>query len=305
MNEDVGMLAKFGLAAGTARLIQRRRESRMQRFFHRLAFNVRGTWQLWMPTRRARRRAFPMTLLPVTSTMSLPTLSLGSMSFPPGRHGTMFAQRDGRMMTMVMMAPKTGLARVTDTAREHRGLSLLALGALAAAGLAVLGWQIRSRSSAPTMLGDGQDAGYWQGGGSAPSATQVLEHPNTEARTQSGTWSAMESSSSTPSNATSAMHQDWADMAHDFSEPNLNRPVKVEVQEAGGNTRPLAHGLPLLGIDVGRDGVQIMLGESIDNRMEHDISDPVGMQPISGEDGRQVGLSIQAGDGSTTMLTLA
>ena len=77
------------------------------------------------------------------------------------------------------------------------------------------------------------------------------------------------------------------------------------MQEADGSGHALAHEMPLMGIEVGSAGVQIMLGENLESRMEHDIPNPVALQPVSGEDGRQIGLLIRAADGSTTTLTLA
>lgn len=330
MNKNMSKLARFGLAVGIMRLLNRRRESRVRRLFRRLgpqrSFTARTTRQLSMLARRSSKRLGPQmrTLpligrrfgsrtparrmmqnlplvaglsLPALSALSLPALSLRNMSWMPGRRASVVAQQDGRVM-MVLMAPKAGMTRVVSLARGQRRLPMLGLGAaLALAGLFVFGRQVRSRYSGATMLAEPEpygSMGYRQAGVSsttgAPMAGTMRTERRPEAERRTGA---------------AAGHEDWVILCREFSQANRDRPVNVEVQEAGGNTRALAHEVPLLGVELAAEGVQIMLGETMDNRMEHDIPDPVGLHPIAGENGGQAGLVIHGGDGSTTTLRLA
>ena len=75
--------------------------------------------------------------------------------------------------------------------------------------------------------------------------------------------------------------EDWVSFFNAFSRQYRNRPVTVEVSDPDNPARSLAigHNLPLDGIVVeffgGRaQSIEIILGESIDNRVVHIVSHP-------------------------------
>jgi hypothetical protein len=315
MNKNIGKLARFGLAVGIVRLLNHRREGRVRRLFHRLrrrrSFTARTTRQLSMLARRSSKRLghqvrslplignrrgrsspvrrglqnLPLVAglsLPALSALSVQDLSLRNLPWTSNRRESVVA-RQARRMRMASMA---------SMARNHGWLTLLGLGAaLGLAGLFVFGRQVRARNGAPAMLAEpdeNQRARYRPASGSPAAETQMA------GRTEAGR-----------RQEPAVGQQDWSRFCYDFSQANRGQPVNVEVQDAGGNARALAHEAPLLGVDLGLEGVQIMLGEDIDYRMEHDIPDPAGLQPIADEDGAEMGLVIHARDGSTTTVRLA
>jgi hypothetical protein len=315
MNKHIGKLARFALAVGIVRLLSHRRKGRVMRLFHRLrrrrSFTARSARQLSMLARRSSKRlghqvqSLPLIgnrrgrssrvrrglqNLPRVAGLSLPALSALSVQHLSLRHVPWTSSR--RESVVAQQAGRMRMRSMASMARNHGWLTLLGLGAaLGLAGLFVFGRQVRARNGAPAMmaeLDENQRARYRPASGSPAAETQMAGRTEAVRRQEPAVG-----------------QQDWSRFCYDFSQANRGQPVNVEVQDAGGTSRALAHEALLLGVELGPEGVQIMLGEDIDNRMEHDIPDPAGVQPIADEDGAEMGLVIHARDGSTTTLGLA
>ncbi len=320
MNKTIGKLARIGLVVQIMRLLDRRQESRMQRllrrFERRQSLTTRTTQQLSQLASRTGKqlehqaRALPLVgnrfsrksparrllgnlplvaglSLPALSAVSLQSLSAGNMPWTSNRRAGMTERRNGRTKT-TRIVTMTQTERLAGLGRNNRLLALLGLGtALGLAGVFVFGRLVRTR-------GSGRGATAWPGG------YEGRQSGSTGAGQATATMQMAD-----PGEADRRREPDWGHAGREFAQANRHHPVDVEVQEAGGNVRPLAQEMPLLGIDLGLDGVQIMLGHGEDERMEHDIHDPTGLQSITDENGSQIGLEISARDGSTTTVKLA
>jgi hypothetical protein len=95
----------------------------------------------------------------------------------------------------------------------------------------------------------------------------------------------------------------WREQLDSFSRQHEGWIVRVEITDADGQRRTEARDLPLQGVSADSprsDAVAITVGQSPDDHVTHEVSQPVGIAIEQTDAGAERGLRIRARDGSTT-----
>jgi uncharacterized protein DUF5335 len=95
----------------------------------------------------------------------------------------------------------------------------------------------------------------------------------------------------------------WRTELDSFSRQHEGWIVRVKVTGADGRVRTEADDLPLQGVSADSprtDGVAIIVGQSVDDHVTHEVARPVTIVIEHNDGGEERALSIRADDGSTT-----
>jgi hypothetical protein len=95
----------------------------------------------------------------------------------------------------------------------------------------------------------------------------------------------------------------WREELDTFSRQHEGWIVSVEITDPDGQCRTEARDLPLQGVSTDSprsDGVAIIVGQSPDDHVTHEVSQPVAIAIDETDAGAERALCIRARDGSTT-----
>lgn len=99
--------------------------------------------------------------------------------------------------------------------------------------------------------------------------------------------------------------EQWREELDSFSRQHEGWIVRIEVADADGRIRTEARDLPLQGVSADSpqsERLAIMVGERSDRHLTHEIVSPTKVAIELTDAGAERGLTIEAGDGSTTTL---
>jgi hypothetical protein len=101
-------------------------------------------------------------------------------------------------------------------------------------------------------------------------------------------------------------HGEWLSFLDSFSRQHEGWLVRMEVAEGQGSSGLQAKDLKFEGAtpehSEGHDRISIALGQAPDDHLTHFINDPLRVVFVEGRGGGQMGLQIEAADGSRTLI---